>query len=54
MVPDFPHAFECCWNNCEQIFNNSQLYFNHVETHVSNSQSGNKLEEIPCQWRGEI
>jgi hypothetical protein len=45
-VPDLPHAFECCWDTCEQTFNSSQRYFNHVETHVYCNPRGRKLEGV--------
>jgi hypothetical protein len=54
VVPDLPHAFQCCWDTCEQTFNNTQMYFSHVETHVYCNPHGRKLEGVPCHWRGEF
>lgn len=52
MVPDLPHAFKCCWDTCEQTFNGSQTYFNHVETHIYCNRRGRKLEGgVHCRWR---
>ncbi|PNF17531.1 hypothetical protein B7P43_G16827 [Cryptotermes secundus] len=53
VIPDLPHAFECCWQTCEQTFNNSQIYFNHVEAHVYCNPRGRVVEGgIPCHWSG--
>ncbi|PNF23497.1 hypothetical protein B7P43_G06515 [Cryptotermes secundus] len=53
VVPDLPHAFECCWQTCEETFSSPQLYFNHVDVHVYCNPRGRKVEGgIPCQWRG--
>ncbi|XP_033608702.1 histone H4 transcription factor-like isoform X2 [Cryptotermes secundus] len=53
VVPDLPHAFECCWQTCEETFSSPQLYFNHVDVHVYCNPRGRKVEGgIPCQWCG--
>jgi hypothetical protein len=55
VVPDFPHAFECCWDTCEETFNSPQLYFNHVEVHVYCNPRGRVVKGgVPCRWRGEF
>jgi hypothetical protein len=54
VVPDLRHAFECCWDTCDQTFNSWQRYFDHVETHVYCNPRGRKVEGgVPCRWRGE-
>ncbi|PNF32272.1 hypothetical protein B7P43_G17489 [Cryptotermes secundus] len=53
LVPDLPDPFTCCWDDCERTFNNSQMYFNHVQTHVHCNPRGNNVEGgVPCSWRG--
>ncbi|XP_023716446.1 histone H4 transcription factor [Cryptotermes secundus] len=53
VVPDLSHAFQCCWNTCDQTFNSSQTYFNHVATHVNcKPHCRNMNGGIPCHWRG--
>jgi hypothetical protein len=55
VVPNLPHAFECCWQTCKQTFTNPQAYFNHVETHVYCNPRGRIVKGgIPCHWRGEF
>jgi hypothetical protein len=49
VVSDLPHAFECCWQTCEQTFSGLQIYFNHVETHVYCNPCSRKVEGgVPC------
>ncbi|PNF26442.1 hypothetical protein B7P43_G16451 [Cryptotermes secundus] len=52
VVPDLPHAFECCWQTCEETFSSPQFYFNHVDMHVYCNPRGRKVKGVPCQWRG--
>jgi hypothetical protein len=55
VVPDLPHAFECCWDTCEETFNSPQLYFNHVEVHVYCNPRGSIVKGgVPCRWHGEF
>jgi hypothetical protein len=55
VVPNLPHAFECCWETCKQTFTNPQAYFNHVETHVYCNPRGKKVKGgVPCHWSGEF
>ena len=54
-VPNFPHAFVCCWDDCERTFNNSQMFLHHVQTHVYHNPHGHKVAGgIPCGWHGEF
>ncbi|PSN35356.1 hypothetical protein C0J52_11505 [Blattella germanica] len=42
LVPDLPDPFLCGWQNCDRIFNNSQMYFYHVQGHAENNPRGCK------------
>ncbi|KAJ9576162.1 hypothetical protein L9F63_006984 [Diploptera punctata] len=53
LVPDLPDVFMCGWMKCDRIFNNSQMYFYHVQAHVMNNPRGKFIASgIPCAWRG--
>jgi hypothetical protein len=53
VVPNLPHAFECCWDNCEETFNNPYKYFSHVNLHFKFNRRGTYARRrIQCEWRG--
>lgn len=53
LIPDLPDPFACCWDDCERTFNNSQMYFDHIQTHVHcNPRGNNVVGGVPCSWRG--
>lgn len=53
LVPNLPRAFTCSWDDCERTFNNSQMYFCHVQTHVHHNPHGHKVAGgVRCSWRG--
>ncbi|KAJ4448928.1 hypothetical protein ANN_00320 [Periplaneta americana] len=52
LAPELPDMFACCWADCERVFNNSQMYFYHVDAHVQNNPRGKNVEGgISCLWR---
>lgn len=53
-IPNFPYAFECCWGKCERTFNNSQVFFHHIQAHVSRKPRGKVAGGVRCGWRGEF
>ncbi|XP_066993920.2 histone H4 transcription factor isoform X2 [Anabrus simplex] len=52
IFPDFPEEFACCWDDCDLKFNNSQLFFYHVHSHVMCNPRGKAVGGISCCWRG--
>lgn len=53
LLPDLPDVFLCGWGKCDRAFNNSQMYFYHVESHVQNNPRGRYIASgVPCAWRG--
>ncbi|GLH08039.1 Histone H4 transcription factor [Gryllus bimaculatus] len=56
MLPSLPAEFSCEWEDCARVFNNSQMFFFHVASHLScyNGRKSNvkKIRDIHCCWLG--
>lgn len=51
ILPDLPDPHVCSWLSCNKVFNNIQVFFNHVALHMYSVPIKFK-SEIPCPWSG--
>lgn len=52
VLPDMPDKFTCCWNNCPSVFQESDPFFDHVTSHISDGVSKNPEGRMvaKCGW----
>ncbi|XP_022256268.1 histone H4 transcription factor-like [Limulus polyphemus] len=51
-IPELPNSLNCCWGNCENVYESPECFYRHVEEHAEEYPRGNNPKDpVKCKWQ---
>lgn len=51
-IPELPNSLNCCWENCENVYESPECFYRHVEEHAEEYPRGNNPKDpVKCKWQ---